>query len=49
MPVQIVSLAQTRFPEFLVAPTETSPPESSLARYMRTRKPAATSLSEDKN
>lgn len=40
MPEQIVSLAQARFPEFLVAPTETRPPESSLARYMRTRKPA---------
>ncbi len=40
MPEQIVSLAQARFPEFLVAPTEISPPESSLARYMRTRKPA---------
>lgn len=40
MPEQIVSLAQARFPEFLVAPTEVSPPESSLARYMRTRKPA---------
>jgi hypothetical protein len=49
MPVQIVSLAQTRFPEFLVAPREASPPESSLARYMRTRKPAAISVSEDKN
>lgn len=41
MPEQIVSLARDRFPDFLVAPTETSPPESSLARYMRTRKPKA--------
>ena len=40
MPEQIVSLARDRFPDFLVAPTEVSPPESSLARYMRTRKPA---------
>ncbi|MFK7828677.1 MAG: DUF1838 family protein [Congregibacter sp.] len=40
MPEQIVSLAQARFPEFLVAPTAVSAPESSLARYMRTRKPA---------
>ncbi len=39
MPAQIVALAQARFPDFLVAPTEVSPPESSLARYMRTRKP----------
>jgi hypothetical protein len=41
MPEQIVALARDRFPEFLVAPTEASPPESSLARYMRTRKPKA--------
>lgn len=40
MPEQIVSLARDRVPEFLVAPTEVSAPESSLARYMRTRKPA---------
>ena len=40
MPEQIVSLARARFPEFLVAPTEVKPPESSLDRYMRTHKPA---------
>jgi len=40
MPRQIVALAQERFPDFLTAPTKTAPPESSLARYMRTRKPA---------
>jgi hypothetical protein len=40
MPSQIVSLAKSRFPDFLEAPTEMKPPESSLARYMRTRKPA---------
>ncbi|MFT7286531.1 MAG: hypothetical protein ACI87W_000637 [Halieaceae bacterium] len=49
MPEQIVALAQERFPEFLVAPREVSPPESSLARYMRTRKPAATSASKEQN
>lgn len=40
MPEQIVSLARARFPDFLVAPREVKPAESSLARYMRTRKPA---------
>ena len=39
IPEQIVSLARARFPEFLVAPREVKPPESSLARYMRTHKP----------
>ncbi len=41
LPPQIVGLARERFPEFLTAPTEITPPESSLARYMRTRKPRA--------
>jgi hypothetical protein len=40
MPEQIVSLASARLPDFLVAPEEVSPPESSLTRYMRTREPA---------
>lgn len=40
MPEQIVALARDRFPDFLVAPKEVKPPESSLARYMRTRTPA---------
>lgn len=40
MPKLIVALARERFPGFLVAPTEVTPPESSLARYMRTRTPA---------
>lgn len=39
LPEQIVALAKARFPEFLTAPTEPAPAESSLARYMRTRKP----------
>lgn len=39
MPAQIVALARERFPDFLVAPTEVRPAESSLARYMRTREP----------
>lgn len=39
LPPQIVALARERFPEFLTAPTEAAPPESSLARYMRTRTP----------
>jgi len=39
MPAEIVKLARERFPDFLVAPTEISKAESSLARYMRTRKP----------
>jgi hypothetical protein len=39
MPAQIVSLARARFPDFLEAPTEVTKAESSLARYMRTRKP----------
>ena len=46
MPGQIVGLARERFPEFLTAPTEVAPPESSLARYMRTRKPAAAGKSQ---
>jgi hypothetical protein len=40
VPEQIVALARERFPDFLEAPREVQPPESSLARYMRTRKPA---------
>lgn len=40
VPEQIATLARERFPDFLQAPTEIKPPESSLARYMRTRKPA---------
>jgi hypothetical protein len=40
MPEQIVALARARFPDFLTAPTQIKPPESSLARYMRTRSPA---------
>lgn len=40
MPEQIVALAKNRHPDFLVAPTQIKSPESSLARYMRTRKPA---------
>jgi len=40
LPVQIVALARERFPDFLIGPTEVTPPESSLARYMRTRTPA---------
>ena len=42
LPPQIVELARTRFPEFLEAPTMVTRAESSLARYMRTRKPAPT-------
>lgn len=40
LPRQIVGLARSRFPDFLNAPTERAKPESSLARFMRTRKPA---------
>lgn len=40
LPSQIVALARERFPDFLKAPTEVTKPESSLARYMRTRTPA---------
>ncbi|MEQ8515495.1 MAG: DUF1838 family protein [Chromatocurvus sp.] len=47
MPRQIVALARERFPEFLVAPTEVKPPESSLARYMRTREPAGVAAPEN--
>lgn len=39
LPPQIVALARERFPDFLTAPTEVLPPESSLARYMRTHTP----------
>lgn len=46
VPTQIVGLAKERFPEFLTAPTEIAPPESSLARYMRTRKPRALETSQ---
>ena len=40
LPQEIVALARERHPDFLIAPTEVTKPESSLARYMRTRKPA---------
>jgi hypothetical protein len=40
LPLQIVELARTRFPDFLEAPRTVTRAESSLARYMRTRKPA---------
>jgi hypothetical protein len=40
LPAQIVELARGRFPDFLEAPTEVTKAESSLARYIRTRKPA---------
>ena len=40
LPAQIVELARERFPDFLVAPTEVTKAESSLARYMRTLQPA---------
>ncbi|MBC7520049.1 MAG: DUF1838 family protein [Sandarakinorhabdus sp.] len=40
LPPQIVDLARTRFPDFLEAPRVVTRAESSLARYMRTRKPA---------
>ncbi len=39
LPPQIVVLARTRFPDFLEAPRTVTRAESSLARYMRTRKP----------
>lgn len=47
VPSQIVGLARDRFPEFLVAPTEVKPPESSLKRYMRTRKPKAEEAADE--
>jgi len=37
---QIVELATERYPEFLIGATERTKAESSLARYIRTRKPA---------
>lgn len=40
LPPQIVELARKRFPEFLEAPRIVTRAESSLARYIRTRKPA---------
>ncbi len=40
LPPQIIALARSRNPDFLEAPTSVSRAESSLARYMRTRKPA---------
>ncbi len=40
LPEQTVALAHERFPDFLEGATEVTQAESSLARYMRTRKPA---------
>ena len=40
LPAQIVSLARDRHPDYLIGATEVSKAESSLARFMRTRKPA---------
>ena len=40
LPAQIVAEARTNYPDFLVPATEMTKAESSLARYMRTRKPA---------
>jgi hypothetical protein len=40
LPGQIVELARERYPEFLVGATDRTKAESSLARYIRTRKPA---------
>ncbi len=41
LPPAIVALARARYPDFLEAPTTITRAESSLARYMRTRTPAA--------